>query len=93
MLEDKFAQHDKEVVDKLSEEISINQKLIKELEIERQNLEDNKLYTNKEYQKVVKEYLSLKKPDRSLLANIINKITIDESKNIEIHYKIKPVYR
>ncbi|MDD4298751.1 MAG: recombinase family protein [Bacilli bacterium] len=82
-----------EVTDKLSEEININKKLIEELGIEKQGLEDNQLYTDKEYKKVVREYLSLKKPNRALLSNIIDKITIDENKDIEIHYKVKPILR
>lgn len=72
----------------LSEGISANQKLVIELEEQKKDLADNKLI-DKDYQKVVKEYLSLKKPNRALLANIIDKITIDENKNIEIYYKIR----
>ena len=78
-----------EIADKLSEEISINQNLIKELELEKISLENNKIYSDNECQKIIKEYLSLKKPSRALLANIIDKITIDKDKNIEIYYKIK----
>ena len=46
---------------------------------------DNK----KDYKKIVKEYLQLKKPTRELLANLVDKILIDENRNIEIYYKIR----
>ena len=81
----------RDIADKLSEEISINQQLIKELECEKQSIVENKTYSDKETKELITEYLSLKKPSRSLLANIIDKITVDENKNIEIYYKIKPV--
>ena len=45
--------------------------------------------TSINYTKIVKEYLELKKPSRELLANLIDKIVIDEDKNINIYYKIK----
>lgn len=80
-----------DIADKLSMEISTNQKLITELETEKKDISDNKIYNDKEYQSIIKEYLSLKKPDRGLLANIIDKIILDENKNIEVYYKIKPL--
>lgn len=40
----------------------------------------------------IEEYLSFKKPDRKLLATIIDRIEIDENKNIDIYYKIKPLF-
>ena len=79
------------IADKISEEININQKLIAELENNKQVLTNNRVYDDKGYKAIVKEFLSLKKPDRGLLANIIDKITIDKDKNIEIYYKIKPI--
>lgn len=80
-----------DIADKLSKEISINQETIKKLKIEKQELVEDRVYSDKETKAIIDEYLSLKKPNRNLLANIINKITIDEDKNIEIHYKIKPI--
>jgi len=59
--------------------------------VEKQNLIDNKVFSNKESNKIINDYLSLKEADRGLLANIIDKITVDENKNIEIYYKIKPI--
>ena len=77
------------IAENLSKEISINQKLIAELETEQQALTDNKGYNDNEQKEMVRNFLSLKNPDRSLLANIIDKIVIDKDKNIEIYYKIK----
>ncbi len=39
--------------------------------------------------KKVMEFLSFKKPTRSILANLIDNIYVDKNKNIEIHYKFK----
>lgn len=44
---------------------------------------------NKDYESVINDYLSLKKPNRKILSNLIDKIVIDKNKNIEIMYKIK----
>ena len=46
---------------------------------------------SKNYQNLIKEFLIFKKPSRSLLASVIDKITVDQNKNIEIYYKIKPI--
>lgn len=43
------------------------------------------------YDKLIEEFLLLKKPTRELLANIIEKIEIDEHKNIDIYYKFRKV--
>ena len=62
---------------------------------------ETKLYTlknkvankeNTKYTTIINEYLSLKKPSKQLLASLIDKIIIDEEKNINICYKIKPLY-
>lgn len=82
-----------EIADKLSIEIADNQELVKNLEKDRQNLSENKIYSDNETKQIINEYLSLKKPNRSLLANIIDKITIDEDENVEIYYKIQPIIR
>jgi len=44
---------------------------------------------NKDYEKIVSDYLALKKPNRKVLSALIDKIIIDEDKNIEIKYKIR----
>ncbi len=47
---------------------------------------------NVRYTEIIKEYLSLKKPSKQLLSSLIDKIIIDEEKNVNICYKIKPLY-
>ena len=41
---------------------------------------------------IIKEFLSLKKPSKKLLSSLIDKIVIDEEQNVNIYYKIKPLY-
>lgn len=74
----------------LSEEMKVNQELVNKLEKEQQELKDNKVNNNSDVKKIVNDYLALKKVDRNLLANIIDYITVDKDKNIEIHFKIQP---
>ncbi len=38
---------------------------------------------------MIKEFLELKEPSRELMANLIDKIVIDEDKHISIYYKIR----
>ena len=47
---------------------------------------------NAKYTSIIEKYLSLKKPSKKLLSSLIDKIIIDEDKNINICYKIKPLY-
>lgn len=59
-------------------------------ELEKQlNIIDNKMIPDNDYIKVVKEYLSMRKPSRYLLACIIDKILINKVKEITINLKIK----
>jgi DNA invertase Pin-like site-specific DNA recombinase len=70
-----------EVVSKKKELSLIEEKLFNIL---------NKSNDNGEmHERIVSEFLSLENPSRALLSNLINKIEIDENKNIEINYKIK----
>lgn len=78
-----------DIADKLSNEISINQRLIAELKTEQQKLTTNKIRNDKEYKSIIQEFLSLEQPNRCMLASIIDKITIDKNRSIEIYYKIK----
>lgn len=64
-----------------------NKKKIKENLQMISNLEGTTI--NRDYEKIVTEYLSLKKPNRTILSNLIDKVIIDENKNIEIIYKIR----
>lgn len=62
---------------------------------------ETKLYTiknkvankeNERYTTIIKEYLALKKPSKKLLSSLIDKIVINEEQNVNICYKIKPLY-
>ena len=44
------------------------------------------------YTSIIEEYLSLKKQSKKLLSSLIDKIVIDEEQNVNIFYKIKPLY-
>ena len=60
---------------------------LKELETQLRIL-DNKIIPNSEYTNIVKEYLQMRKPNKRLLASIIDKIIINQNKEITIKYKI-----
>lgn len=53
------------------------------------NTLENKIIPDINYTNIVNEYLSMKKPSRYLLASIIDKILINQNKNITIQFKIK----
>ena len=75
---------------KYKDEIELWKNQKEELEEELKNID--KKETNKEEEETLKkinEYLSFEKPNRNLLANLIDKILISEDKTIEIHYKFK----
>jgi hypothetical protein len=82
----------KQVYNELISETNENRELIAELEKNKKSLLNNKLYDNYNYAEKVEEYLSMKKPNKLLLSNIIEKITVDQDKNIDIYYKIKPIF-
>lgn len=82
----------KDLRDRLSNEISANQELLKQLETEQKGLLSNNTFDYDTYKDKIEEYLSFTKPSRNLLASIIDKIILDEQKNIEIYYKIRSVF-
>ena len=47
---------------------------------------------NAKYTSIIQDYLSLKRPSKKLLSSLIDKIVIDEEQNVNICYKIKPLY-
>ena len=67
-----------------NELVSIDKKIY-QLKNKNINVEDK-------YKKIIEEFLKLKKPSIQLLSSLIDKIVIDEEKNIEIIYKIKPLF-
>lgn len=82
----------KSVYNDLVKESNETKELLDELEKNKKSLLNNKLYDNYNYKEIVEEYLSMKKPNKLLLSHIIDKITIDKDKNIDIYYKIKPIF-
>jgi hypothetical protein len=80
--------------------LNIRNRIIENKELNKNKIEENKLRIeqlkgnglNKDFEKIAKDYLSLKKPNRKILSNIIDRIVIDENLNIEIYYKFrKPI--
>lgn len=53
----------------------------------------NKKVVEPNYTKIVKEFLSLKKPNKILITKLINAIYISEDGTIDIHYKVKNPYK
>ncbi len=79
---------------------NIHNRILSEKNVSKQKLIDNQKEIsdlksnniNKDFEKVVGDYIDLKTPSRLVIAQIIDKIFIDENKNIEITYKIrKPI--
>ena len=65
--------------------------LIQEIETKLTNLKSRNNFDDDKYKKVIKEYLSLKKPNKQLLSSLIDKIEVDENLKITIYYKLKPL--
>ena len=80
----------KRMSNKITEETIVQQNEIKEIKTKIYNIKNNITNNDKKYDNVIKEYLSMKKPSVQLLSSIIDKIVIDEDKNIDIYYKFKP---
>lgn len=53
----------------------------------------NKSIEEPNYTKIVKEFLSLKKPNKILITKLIDVIYISEDGTIDIHYKVKNPYK
>ena len=73
--------------------IEINEAKNKKLEYEKKllDLENNKSSNDNYYLDKIKEFLEMKNPSRALISSLIDKIEIDEDKNIDIYYKFKLV--
>ena len=80
----------KRMTNRITEETITKQNEIKEIKTKIYNIKNNITDNNKKYDSVIKEYLSMKKPSVQLLSSIIDKIVIDENKNVDIYYKFKP---
>ncbi|MFI3260352.1 MAG: recombinase family protein [bacterium] len=75
-----------EVYNILNEEYISLLEDIKVLKTDYEYIDKNNKY---DYDKLIEDFLLIKKPSRELLANIVEKIEIDENKNIDIYYKFK----
>ena len=81
----------KRMANRITEETLAKQNEVKEINTKIYNIKNNIVGTSKKYDDIVKEYLSMKKPSVQVLSSIIDKIVIDENKNIEVYYKFKPL--
>ena len=71
--------------------LEINEAKSKKNEYEKMlfDLENNQINNNNYYLDKIKEFLKLKNPSRALISSLIDRIEIDEEKNIDIYYKFK----
>ena len=74
------------------EAISYHQNNIKNYENDLQGV-INKSVEEPNYTKIVKEFLSLKKPNKILITKLIEVIYISEDGRVDIHYKVKNPYK
>lgn len=81
----------KRMCNRITEETITKQNEIKEINTKIYNIKNNITDNNKKFDNIIKEYLEMKKPSVQLLSSIIDKIVIDEDKNIDIYYKFKPL--
>ncbi len=79
----------KRTYDNLSLEIKEYENRKKEFEKIRSDLEKNEKNKEDYYMEKIKKFLKLKNPSRALLSTLIDRIEIDEEKNINIYYKFR----
>ena len=60
----------------------IQQKIIQQL---KDKIKKNK--TTLEYEKIIDQYLSLKKMNKVFFSNLIDRIEIDKNKNVDIYFR------
>lgn len=78
----------KEFSNQIVNDVIKQEEKLKELE-KQLNILEKKVIPNSEYQDIIKEYLKMRKPSKRLLSQIIDKIIINQNKEITIKYKIK----
>ena len=73
--------------------VEINESKNKKKEYEKMlfDLENNQSSNDNYYLDKIKEFLEIKNPSRALISSLIDRIEIDEEKNIDIYYKFKLV--
>ena len=69
---------------------------IKELEKQKEaikkslsDMENNNTLESNYYMRKIKEFLEMKNPARAFIVSLIDRIEIDENKNIDIYYKFR----
>lgn len=79
----------KRMSNRITEETLLKQQEIQEINTKIYNIKNNITGIEKKYDKIIKEYLEMEKPSIQLLSSLLDKIEIDEDKNITIYYKFK----
>lgn len=71
--------------------LEINESKTKKQEYEKMlfDLENNQTTNDNYYLDKIKEFLKMKNPSRALISSLIDRVEIDEEKNIDIYYKFK----
>ena len=71
--------------------LAINESKKKKQEYEKtlSDLENNQFIKDTYYSDMIKDFMSMHNPSRALISSLIDKIEIDEEKNIDIYYKFK----
>lgn len=70
-------------------EIQANEEKKENYKNELYNLENNNIRNDEYYTQKIQEFLDIKNPSRALITTLIDRIEIDEDKNIDIYYKFK----
>ena len=79
----------KRTYNNLTIEIDESKNKLKTYEMMLYEMENNIIDNNKYYVEKAKEFLKIENPSRALITTLIDRIEIDEEKNIDIHYKFK----
>ena len=79
----------KRIYNKIILEINDLKKKKQEYEKKLFDLENNNLIHDNYYIDKVREFLELKNPSRALISSLIERIEIDEEKNINVYYKFR----
>ena len=72
-------------------DIKNKEKEIKLYKEQLKNFENTNVTDDKYYAQKIEEFLKLEKPTRALITTLIDRIEIDEDKNIDIYYKFRLV--
>ncbi|MEG1015443.1 MAG: recombinase family protein [Bacilli bacterium] len=82
----------KEISNKLYLEIKSSKNIIKELLKKSKEIKSSKLNNRSNVKDSINKFLFIDKPSRILLSSIIDKVVIDNNKNVEIFYNIRNTF-